>query len=102
MVGRQDLLPKGGRRNINASIPLAQRYDAHVNRADVPPQGTVATIARGRGSGYVRESRGELLYFNRRDVVDGTFNDLDIGDAVAFEVIEDAMSGHRAARVAKR
>ena len=42
------------------------------------------------------------MYFNRRDVTDGTFNDLDVGDAVRFEVIEDTVSGHRAARVAKK
>ena len=63
--------------------------------------GQVATITRGRGDGFIRETRGELLYFHRSDVVDGTFNELNIGDAVTFEVIEDAISGHRAARVAK-
>jgi len=30
------------------------------------------------------------------------FNDLQIGDAVAFEVLEDAVSGARALRVVRR
>jgi cold shock CspA family protein len=64
--------------------------------------GTVATITRGRGDGYIREHRGDLLYFNRRDVIDGGFNDLNIGDRVTFEIIEDKVSGHRAVRVAKK
>jgi cold shock CspA family protein len=64
--------------------------------------GTIATITRGRGDGHIREKRAGLLYFNRRDVIDGSFNDLNIGDRVTFEVIEDKVSGHRAARVAKQ
>ena len=64
--------------------------------------GMVATITRGRGDGYIREHRGDLLYFNRRDVIDGGFNDLNIGDRVTFEIIEDTVSGYRAARVAQQ
>jgi hypothetical protein len=64
--------------------------------------GAIATITRGRGDGHIRETHGDLLYFNRRDVIDGSFNDLNIGDRVTLEVIEDKVSGHRAARVAKQ
>jgi cold shock CspA family protein len=84
-----------------AKRPIGKAPNAHEPRGR-PATGTVATITRGRGDGFVRESGGELLYFNRRDVVDGSFNDLNISDSVAFEVIEDHVSGHRAARVAKQ
>jgi hypothetical protein len=37
------------------------------------------------------------------DVEDGTiFNDLSLGNAVSFELFEDAVSGARALRVARR
>jgi cold shock CspA family protein len=85
---------------------MAKRPSAKAPGAPDPrgraSRGTIATITRGRGDGYIRETRGELLYFNRRDVVDGNFNDLNIGDAVAVDVIEDRVSGHRAARVIKQ
>jgi cold shock CspA family protein len=67
-----------------------------------PSTGRIATITRGRGDGFIRERSGERLYFNRRDVIGQGFNDLDVGDAVTFEVIEDHVSGHRAIRVAKK
>ena len=81
-------------------LPKDRGPDPHDPRGRTA-SGQVATITGGRGDGFIRETRGALLYFNRRDVTDGTFNDLDIGDAVTFEVIEDEVSGHRAARVAK-
>jgi cold shock CspA family protein len=34
--------------------------------------------------------------------MDGSFNDLEVGDRVAFEAVEDKVSGHRATRVATR
>ena len=41
--------------------------------------------------------------FHRTDLQEGTaFNDLQIGDAVAFELLEDAVSGARALRVVRR
>ena len=84
-----------------ARRPTGKPLSAHDPRGRAST-GKVSTITHGRGDGYVRETRGELLYFNRRDVLDGSFNDLNIGDAVTFEVIEDTVSGHRAARVAKK
>jgi cold shock CspA family protein len=84
---------------------MAKRPTGKTPRADPRGRattGTVVTITRGRGDGYIRESRAELLYFHRGDAVGGTFNDLNIGDAVTFEVIEDTVSGPRAVRVAKK
>ena len=74
---------------------------AHDPRGPVA-SGTITAITRGRGDGFIRDRRGERLYFNRRDVPDGSFNDLQVGDAVIFEVIADRVSGHRASRVARK
>jgi cold shock CspA family protein len=42
------------------------------------------------------------VFFHRSDVMEGTFNALAVGDVVAFELIEDQVSGPRATRVRKR
>jgi hypothetical protein len=55
----------------------------------------------GQGHGYIRVSSREV-YFHRADLQEGTsFNDLQIGDTVKFELLEDAVSGARALRVVK-
>ena len=69
------------------------------------PRGRVSTgrvaIRRGRG-GVICHAKADLFYFNRIGVLDGSFNDLNVGDTVTFEVIEEHVSGHRAARVARK
>jgi cold shock CspA family protein len=43
------------------------------------------------------------VFFHRRDVADGTvFNELEIGNEVIFELLEDSISGARALRVMRR
>ena len=39
------------------------------------------------------------MFFDRRDLIDVGFNDLDVGDSVAFELIDDQFSGPRAVLV---
>jgi cold shock CspA family protein len=40
------------------------------------------------------------VYFHRADVQEGTsFNDLEVGETVKFELLDDAVSGARALRV---
>jgi hypothetical protein len=84
----------GGRRGApRASNPNPERGR--------PSTGRIAAITRGRGDGYIR-ARGERFYFALRDVLHQSFNDLEVGDGVAFEAIEDNVSGHRAVRVEKQ
>lgn len=65
--------------------------------------GRIAKLFTGQGHGYVRLSNQREVFFHRSDVEDGTiFNDLSLGDAVSFELFEDAVSGARALRVARR
>ena len=57
----------------------------------------------GQCHGFIRLPNAREIYFHRADLQEGTaFNDLQIGDAVAFEVLEDAVSGARALRVVRR
>lgn len=67
-----------------------------------PSSGRVVKLLVGQGYGYIRH-RQEDIYFHRSDVEESTgFNGLKVGDAVTFELLEDAVSGARALRVAKR
>jgi cold shock CspA family protein len=42
------------------------------------------------------------VFFHRSDVAGARFNDLLVGDAVAFQVIEDHIAGPRAVCVRKK
>ena len=64
-----------------------------------PTQGHVTRIVRGKNHGFIRAANGQVVFFHRADVRGSAFLDLAIGDTVAFEVIDDAISGCRAARV---
>ncbi len=65
--------------------------------------GRIAKILTGQGHGFIRLRDDREIYFHRRDVQDGTiFNDLEVGDTVTFELLEDDVSGARALRVAPK
>ena len=59
-------------------------------------------VARGQGHAFIRVAGGREVFFHRSDVTEGTFHALAVGDVVAFELIEDRVSGPRATRVRKR
>jgi cold shock CspA family protein len=61
--------------------------------------GKIARITSGQGQGYIRDKEGRSVFFDRRDLVDVKFNDLEVGDAVSFELIEDKYSGPRGMQV---
>jgi cold shock CspA family protein len=57
----------------------------------------------GQSHGFIRLADKREIYFHRADLKDGTaFNDLRIGDAVKFELLEDTVSGARALNVVRR
>ena|SRR5713101_423846 len=66
-----------------------------------PTTGQIVKIVRGQGHGFIRAADRREVFFHRADVTEGVFNDLVTGDPVVFEVIEDRLSGTRAARVRK-
>lgn len=69
----------------------------------MPSIGRIAALHVGHGHGFIRSANDRDVFFHRRDVRDGTrFNDLVVGDAVKFELFDDAVSGPRALKVERR
>src|SRR5262245_8438089 len=65
--------------------------------------GRSVNLLIGQCHGFIRLPNAREIYFHRSDLHEGTaFNDLQIGDAVTFELLEDAVSGARALRVVRR
>jgi cold shock CspA family protein len=60
-------------------------------------------LLTGQNHGFIRLAGKREVYFHRSDLEEGTaFNDFTVGDAVIFELLEDAVSGARALRVKRR
>lgn len=69
-------------------------------RHGVPAAGRIVKLMVGRGHGFIRLTDDREVYFHRADLEEGTsINDLRVGDTVAFEHLEDTVSGSRALRV---
>jgi cold shock CspA family protein len=56
-------------------------------------------IHAGQSHGFILAADSRQVFFHRSDTSWGTFNTLLVGDAVAFELIEDRVSGPRATAV---
>ena len=67
----------------------------------LPDAGHIARIARGQGHGYIRDGHGRAVFFDRRDLIGVAFNDLAVGDTVAFALIDDRLSGPRGLQIRK-
>ena len=65
-----------------------------------PAKGRIAKLATGMGHGFIHAG-GREVFFHRVDLSGIKFNDLVVGHAVSFELIEDPLSGPRAIRVRK-
>ena len=69
----------------------------------VPAVGRIARLQIGQSHGFIRVRNAREVFFHRADLAEDTaFNTLQIGDAVSFHLIEDAVSGARATRVIRR
>ena len=65
-------------------------------------RGTIIRIAVGQSYGYIRLRDRREVFFHRSDLHDDTsFNSLQIGELVAFELIVDTISGPRAVHVTR-
>jgi cold shock CspA family protein len=62
--------------------------------------GRITRLSLGQGHGFLRAEDDREVYFNRADVI-GAFNDLVVGDAVAFDLFDDPVTGPRALRLRK-
>jgi hypothetical protein len=66
----------------------------------IPETGRIAKLFVGQGYGFIRLPNDGQVYFHRSDLQGGaSINDFTIGDAVAFERLDDVVSGARALRV---
>jgi cold shock CspA family protein len=64
-----------------------------------PTRGRIIRIHAGQSHGFIRDVDSREVFFHRSDTSWGTFNTLMVGDTVAFELIEDRVSGPRATAV---
>jgi len=60
-------------------------------------KGRVKALTRGQGSGIISGPKGDV-FFHKADF-QGKFWDLNVGDRVVFELLDDAISGPRAQNV---
>jgi cold shock CspA family protein len=69
-------------------------------RRGTPATGRIVKLFVGQGHGFIRLADHREVFFHRADLEDGTsINDLTVGDTVAFEDLDDSVSGPRALRV---
>jgi len=64
--------------------------------------GRVVRILYGQSYGLIRMADRRDVFFHRKDARASLFNNLNVGDAVAFELIEDSLTGPRGVRVRRR
>jgi cold shock CspA family protein len=65
-----------------------------------PATGRIAMILVGQGHGSFRPRDEREIFLHRGDLREGTaFKDLQIGDIVTFELLEDSVNGEHALRV---
>ena len=62
-------------------------------------KGRITQLSHGRFCGVIRATDGQNVFFHGRDLESTTYNDMAIGGAVSFELIDDRVSGPRAGRV---
>jgi cold shock CspA family protein len=60
-------------------------------------KGTIKRLVGGQGSGIISAARGDV-FFHKSDV-EGKYWELQVGDPVVFELLDDPISGPRAAKV---
>ena len=87
----------------NVSRKRAEKLSRPSERRGVPDTGRIIKLFVGQGHGIIRLADGREIFFHRADMEEGTsINDLSVGDVVAFERLDDLVSGARALCVAKR
>jgi cold shock CspA family protein len=100
-----DAVTSGKRRRkprVGTSRSAAGRAKGEkVDQRGRPTKGRIARILYGQGFGFVRVDGRRDVFFHRKDVLTGTFNELAVDDQVALELVEDTLTGPRAVRVAR-
>lgn len=65
-----------------------RRNRGDVKHHDAPPHGTVTRLAGDEDYGIIEASDGQEIYFHRNSVVDGGFDNLEVGQDVRFAAAE--------------
>jgi ribosomal subunit interface protein len=63
-----------------------RKTTGRVKAHEVPVHGTVVRLFRDKGYGFIETPEGGEIYFHRDSVVDGSFEDLDVGQEVRLVV----------------
>jgi ribosomal subunit interface protein len=66
-----------------------RKATGHVKTHEVPAHGTVVRLSREERYGFIETSEGDEIYFHWNSVVDGSFEDLDVGQEVRLVVAYD-------------
>jgi cold shock CspA family protein len=61
--------------------------------------GTITQLTHGRLCGVIRSADGQDVFFHGRDLEGSRYNDMELGGTVSFELIDDRVSGARAAKI---
>jgi cold shock CspA family protein len=70
------------------------------DRRGTPSTGRIVKLFVGQGHGFIRLAKAREVFFHRADLQEGTpFNQLHVGDRVAFELFEDPVSGARGLQI---
>ncbi|HKI64368.1 MAG TPA: HPF/RaiA family ribosome-associated protein [Burkholderiales bacterium] len=90
-------------RDAFAAVTRQLEEDARVKRGEVklhevPQHGRVARLLADEGYGFIATPDGRELYFSRENVVEPSFDNLEVGAAVQF-IEEPAAEGMQAKRV---
>jgi cold shock CspA family protein len=64
-----------------------------------PTKGRVTQLSHGRLCGVIQAADGQEVFFHSRDLDRVKYNDVEVGDSASFELIDDPISGARAASV---
>jgi cold shock CspA family protein len=91
---------KSAARGPRAHATRGRAKGEKVDQRGLPTTGRVARILYGQGFGFIRIDERRDVFFHRKDVFGGMFNELSVDDGVTLELIEDALTGPRAVRVA--
>jgi cold shock CspA family protein len=61
-----------------------RKRQGQVKAHEVPPHGTISSLAPDRDHGFIASADGREIYFHRNSVEGGNFDDLEVGQEVRF------------------
>jgi len=61
--------------------------------------GRITELSYGRLCGVIRAGDRQVVFFHARDLEGARYNELKVGGSVTFELIDDRISGPRAAAI---